>query len=159
MSPLRSLLPLLLLGGSVLPAASAERYANARFGYSVSIPDGFGPPEEADNGDGVTVRGAKGRAVLLVYGFNRLGGSFRDEVASAIDGDRERGWDVSYRSVGARAASWSGSKAGRIFYVRAVPLCDGAVGSFRLEYDRSAKTAFDPVVEAMVRSFRAAPCD
>ena len=125
----------------------------------MSIPAGFDRPREADNGDGVTLRSAKGGAVLLVYGFNRVGDSFRDEVASAIAGDRERGWDVSYRAVGARAASWSGSQGGRVFYVRAVPLCGGAVGSFRLEYDRSAKVAFDPLVEGLVKSFRAAPCN
>lgn len=159
MLPLRSIFSLLLVAGSVFPAASAGRYENARFGYSILLPDGFGPPAEADNGDGVTVRSPKGKSVLLAYGFYPLSGSFASEVASAIGGERERGWDVSYRTVGAKAASWSGSQASRIFYVRAIPLCDGAIGTFRLEYDTSAKAAFDPVVGALVKSFRATPCN
>jgi hypothetical protein len=155
---LRSLGLALLLAGSVLPAASAERYTNVRFGYVLTLPDGFGPPEEADNSDGVTVRGNPGHAVLLVYGFYPLSGGFASEVASAIRGERERGWDVSYRAVRPNAASWSGAKAGRIVYVRALPLCDGAIGTFRLEYDGAAKAAFDGIVGALVRSFRATDC-
>ncbi|PZO82155.1 MAG: hypothetical protein DI629_01430 [Mesorhizobium amorphae] len=139
-------------------AFPAAAYENARFGYALELPSGFGPVTEADNGDGGRSLADRGDAELLVWGAGLLASSFARDVAARIKADEAEGWDVSYRRDTRRWASWSGSKDGRIFYNRAIPLCDGAIGVFRLEYDRAAKTGYDATVTELVRNFRSADC-
>ena len=143
---------------SVASAADWLRYDNARYAYSIEVPPGFGPVEEAQNGDGGVTRSAGGNAELAVWGSMIIDDDFRSEVASRIASDMNDGWDISYDVRRETAASWSGTRNGRILYSRALSGCDGTAGFFRLEMDASAKEAYDPVVTRLVKTFTRPGC-
>ena len=143
-----------LLPGIAL-AAGWTRYVNVRFGYGVDVPPGFSAIREAENSDGGTATAADGHAVLSAWGTNLLDQSFVSEVGSRLSGDAGDGWAIGYKLVAAKGASWSGAKGGRIFYARAIPKCRDRAAFMRIEYDASAKAAFDPVVSRLARSLTA----
>lgn len=139
-------------------AAEWSRYGNARFKYFIDIPPGFSAVREAENGDGGVSQSADGRATLRVWGHYLLEGSIREEATSRADDERADGWTVSYQQQGEGWAVWSGTKGSRIFYARAVPVCDGAAAYFRLEYDKNRAAAFDPVIVRLGKSLRSGRC-
>jgi hypothetical protein len=149
---------------AVMPVASVlvagaegwQRYANARFGYAIDIPPGFSAVAEADNSDGGTSRSAD--AELAVWGAWLVDTGFSADVAERMRGDEADGWTLSYRRETASGASWSGLRDGRILYARAVPLCDGAAGYFRLEYPQTNAKGFDAVVKTLVKGFGGSGC-
>ncbi|MFI0843445.1 hypothetical protein [Mesorhizobium sp. IMUNJ 23232] len=77
----------------------------------------------------------------------------RAEVGERMRGDEADGWTLSYRRETVSGASWSGLRNGRILYARAIPLCDGAAGYFRLEYPQASAKVFDVVVKGLVKGF------
>lgn len=133
-------------------------YSNGRYGYRIDIPPGFFAVVEAGNGDGGVARFADGASELRVWGGYILDGKFSDEIASRIDQDRADGWNVSYEKRQQAWAVWSGSRAGRIFYQRAVTLCDDAVGYFRLEYAGSDSADMEPLIGRLGKSLRKNGC-
>lgn len=156
---MRSWATAFLLAMSVpAPAADGGLYANARFGYRIAVPEGFATGAEADNGDGIAAKARKGTAALRVWGGAMQAGSFRDEVRGAIASDAAEGWTITYRSVKAEGASWSGTRGGRILYVRAIPLCDAAVGTLQLDYAATEAARYDALVGRLVKSFRRERC-
>lgn len=136
-------------------AAGWARYVNVRFGYGVDVPPGFSAIREADNSDGGTATAPSGHAVLSAWGTNLLDARFASEVGSRISDDAGEGWTIGYRLVTGAGASWSGAKGDRIFYARAIPKCRDRAAFARIEYDASAKAAFDPIVSRLARSLRA----
>jgi hypothetical protein len=144
----------LVAAAGVEPDLEWGTYSNARYQYSLDIPPGFSRIREAENRDGGTSRTLDGSARLAVWGANLLGKPFRDEVGDRIAGDAAEGWDLSYKRVTGEAASWSGTREGRILYARAIPLCGDAAGFFRIEYEKAHRQAFDEIVEGLVESFR-----
>ena len=128
------------------------RYENARFGYAVDVPPGFEGQGEADNGDGQVF--STPTAELRVYGGYIVEGDFEDEVKALQQTAVEAGWTITYQATAPRWASYSGTQGSRIFYARAIALCDGAVAEFNLTYGRADLRAFDPVVERLVRSLK-----
>lgn len=152
----------LLLSMTVGASFAAEqwgRYVNARYGYGVDVPPGFSKVREADNGDGGTSRSADGQSQLAVWGSNLLMESLSSDVVDRIESAEQDDWQVSYRKVTDRWASWSGERAGRIFYARAVLLChDDQAGFFQIEYPADQREAFDAAVNKMVKGFKATDC-
>lgn len=147
-----------LLCLAALAAHAADgwsRYQNARYGYSVDLPPGFSTVREADNSDGGTARSAQGNATLAVWGTNLLVDSFKSDVNGRIESASSEGWEIGYKSVKTKGASWSGTKDERIFYAHGAPGCDGQAAYFQLEYDASAKDDFDAIIRRMVKSFSA----
>ena len=128
------------------------RYENARFGYAVDVPPGFEGQGEADNGDGQVF--STPTAELRVYGGYIVEGDFEDEVKALQQTAVEAGWTITYQATAPRWASYSGTQGSRIFYARAIALCDGAVAEFNLTYGKADLRAFDPVVERLVRSLK-----
>ena len=137
-------------------AAGWGHYANPRFGYSIDIPPGFSSIEEAENGDGGVSHGQDSLSQLAVWGANVTEDSLAEEFRSRIDAAKEQGWSISYRRETKNWASWSGSVQGRIFYARAIALCDGQAAYFLIEYPKARKKSFDPVIVRLVRSLRKA---
>lgn len=146
----------LLVLAPLTHAAEWSRYANTRFQYSVSVPPGFSPVSEADDGDGGVSTSPDERSELRVWGGYIPDGDFKTEIAARIDRDRMDGWSISYEQRKTHSASWSGSRGDRILYMRSIAGCDGAAVYFRLEYDRADMKAFDPIVARLVKSLRSA---
>lgn len=139
-----------------LPAQAAEwsHYANARFGYQVDIPPEFSPVAEADNGDGGMSRSQDKLSQLAVWGSNLVDGTLADDFAERIESAKADGWTISYRRETPEWASWSGSQQGRIFYARAIALCDDQAAYFLIEYPKARKASFEPLISRLVKSLR-----
>jgi hypothetical protein len=147
---LRGLVVALLMLGSPALAAEWGHYENARFGYAIDIPPGFEGQGEVDNGDGQVF--STPTAELRVYGGYILEGDFEDEIQALQQTAVEAGWTITYQATTPRWASYSGTQGSRIFYARAIALCDGAVAEFSLTYGKVDLEAFNPIVERLVRS-------
>ena len=132
------------------------RYINPRYGYHLPLPPGFSAVLEAENSDGGT--SSDGKADLSVWGANLLDTPFADEIAERMASDEADGWALSYRAEKPAGASWSGTRDGRVLYMRAVPLCTGQAAFFRLEYPAGEVAAYDAVVRRMVEGFRGEGC-
>ncbi|WP_280820049.1 hypothetical protein [Pseudaminobacter soli (ex Li et al. 2025)] len=139
-------------------AADWQHYGNARYQYWVGILPGFSAISEADNGDGGVSQSSDGRTELRVWGGYLLEDNFKSEVKGRIDLVASDGWNVTYRKQAPTWASWSGLKGDRVFYERAVPVCDGAAAYFRLEYDKDQAKNFDPIVSRLVKSLKSGTC-
>ena len=149
----------LAIAGAALAAAAASHYVNVRYGYAVDIPAGFGPVREADNSDGGVSKSLDGQSVLRMWGANLLLDPLSTDVKGRIDSASQEGWQITYRKVNNRWASWSGEREGRIFYARAIILChDDQAGFFQLEYPLDKRDELDPVVKGLVKSFKSTDC-
>jgi hypothetical protein len=133
-------------------------YGNARYNYWIDMPPGFSKIEESANGDGGTSRSPDGRAELAVWGSYPGENDFSRDVKWRVDQERSDGWSVDYQRLKSRWAVWSGSKGGRLYYERAIPVCGGAVAYFRLEYDKAQAGSFDPIVARLGKSLRSGDC-
>jgi hypothetical protein len=132
------------------------RYINPRYGYHLPLPPGFSVVVEAENSDGGT--SSDGKADLSVWGANLLDTQFADEVAHRMASDEADGWALSYRNAKPTGASWSGTRDGRVLYMRAVPLCTDQAAFFRLEYPAAEVKEYDAVVKRMVDGFKGEGC-
>jgi hypothetical protein len=154
-----TLAALLAIAGAALAAAAASHYVNARYGYAVDIPAGFGPVHEADNSDGGISKSLDGQSELRVWGANLLLDPLSSDVKGRIDSAGQEGWQITYRKVTDHWASWSGAREGRIFYARAILLChDDQAGFFQIEYPDDKHDELDPVVKGLVKSFKSTDC-
>jgi hypothetical protein len=140
-------------------AAGGLHYVNVWYRYAIDLPPGFSAIEESGNGDGGFSTSADRKSRLAVWGVSALVDSFRSDVESRIKSAEDKGWAIGYSKVTGRWASWSGEKAGRIFYARQILVCGEGTAAFELEYPLEAKDAFDPVVNNLVNSLKATSCD
>jgi hypothetical protein len=139
-------------------AGATSHYENARFGFSIDIPDVVASDRtESDNGDGVTFHSKDGQAELRVWGSFLTEGGFADVVKATAAFEEADGWLITYRkSAGVRWAVYSGNRRDRIVYARAIPTCTGqAVANFRLEYTKAAKSKFDVALHILNDSLAA----
>jgi len=132
--------------------ADWNRYDNPRFSYAIDIPPGFSDVSEAQNSDGGVSNSADGKAELRVWGGYLVDRSFKSDVEERVQSDSSNGWNISYDRRAASAASWSGSKNGRVFYARAMTGCDDSAIYFRLEYEHSQLKVYDAIVSRLVKS-------
>jgi hypothetical protein len=143
-----------ILLGAPAQAFDWGHYANARFGFSIDIPPEFSQIAEADNGDGGTSMGPDKLSQLAVWGSNLVEGTLADDFASRLEAAKADGWEISYSRETPRWASWSGSQQGRIFYARAIVLCDDQIAYFLFEYPRARLESYRPFVERLVKSLK-----
>jgi hypothetical protein len=148
-----------LFVGAVLAMAPLQvaadgwrRYDNKRFAYTIEIPPGFSSVSEADNDDGGVSDGDDGKAELRVWGTHLVDRDFAADIADRVGSAAADGWAISYNRRTANDASWSGSRAGRVFYARAMKGCGDAAIYFRLEYDRWELKRYDAIVGRLARS-------
>ena len=153
---MRVIVAALVLAASVVAAAAFDwgHYANQRFGYSIDVPPEFSAIDDADNGDGGMSRSDDTLSELAVWGSNLIEGGLREDFATRLAATEADGWTVSYRRETADWASWSGSQQGRLFYARAITLCDGQAAYFLLEYPKARKKSYDPIVQRLVKSLK-----
>lgn len=144
----------LILAISPALAQSWDRYTNARFGFAIQIPPGYGGDGESDNGDGQMFRSEDGTQTLRVFGGNVLE-DFESTIADAMQYARDDGWTLSYERVTPTWASFSGTRNSLIVYARAVALCGGTqFASFELRYPKRDLDDMHSVVERLVSTLR-----
>jgi len=140
-------------------AQAWERYENVRFGYSMDVPPVFAGSGESYTGDGESFYNPQGAQGLVVWGAD-MTGDFESEVSSAMDhAVAENGWNITYRAVTPRWASFSGIENGRILYQRMILLCNGtSYAAFRAEYSVSDTAEMTPMIERLVQALRGNSC-
>ena len=153
---MRSLLVFLLLPAQAV-AQEWQHFGIQRFGFIFDVPPDFVLAQRPENGDGATFQGSDG-AFLAVWGVNLETRNFRPEIAKQIKRDEKEGWNVTYRRLTAKWASYSGIKDGKIRYVRAIAICSDRAAIFLIEYGRDNKIPYDPIVTRMVRSLKPEGC-
>jgi hypothetical protein len=153
---MRFLVAALLLASTVVGASAFEwsHYVNQRFGYSIDIPPEFSAITEADNGDGGMSHSNDKLSELAVWGSNLVENGLSDDFASRLAAAEADGWTVSYRRETPGWASWSGSQQGRVFYARAIALCNGQAAYFLIEYPKARQKWYDPIVLRLVKSLK-----
>jgi hypothetical protein len=143
-----------LLLFSAAPALAADwwSYENARFGYAIELPSEFRLLARPNDGDGLTLTPADQSARLLVFGTNIPSGDFSTQANIRVALAKDDGWQISYSKSTSRGISFSGTKQGRIVYVRGVALCNGAAAFFQMDYPKANMQRYDAVVMRLVRS-------
>lgn len=135
-----------------LPAlGAATLYRNARYGFQIRVPEGFVAAPAPANEDGRTFRQSGGRAELLVWGWNNV---LDEELAEALARAKaDAGRPIAFESQGRKwyVLSWTDGR--QIVYQKAF-LGQGSGAAFRLTYPVARKSAFDPIVRSLEKSFR-----
>jgi len=151
-------LPLVVLLALAPPAPAQTRwttYANARFGTTADYPaDLFTRRDpEPENGDGLRLHTADGRATLTIFGqYN----SENDTPASYYERIVDK-TGVTYRHIARTAYVASGQRGADIFYERCNfrPGDRATVDCFELTYPAGEKARWDAIVARISKSLRA----
>lgn len=147
------ILLLALLFATPALAAGWGSYENARFGYAVGVPPDFIGGDEPANGDGLVFTRSDGAQSLRVYGANNMLANFELAAGKSAEYYDGQGWNISYQRTTPNWASFSGSKAGKVLYVRMISLCDGTqYATFELQYPKRDMSEMDAVVDRLVGS-------
>ncbi|WP_245494558.1 MULTISPECIES: hypothetical protein [unclassified Mesorhizobium] len=145
----------ILFFSTLLQAQAWQPFGVRQFGFTFDVPPGFVLTQRSDQG--AAFRGAN-EAFLAVWGARLGKASFRAEIKHRMVEDEKAGWKLTYRRVTPRWASYSGINNGQIRYVRAIAICDDRAALFTINYSKSEKIPYDPVVVRMVRSLKAEGC-
>ena len=141
-------------GSAPAPAGAGdvtyETYQNEKLGFSVRYPAGvLHPAGEVGNGNGRTFEASDGSASMLVYGTE---GSSPDKLRRRFDEQLNNpDLNVTYQTRGDGWYVLSGYRGDHIFYER-VEARDNTFKVVRMFYDRSRKSAFDPIVREVSAS-------
>ena len=141
-------------GSAPAPAGAGdvtyETYQNEKLGFSVRYPAGvLHPAGEVGNGNGRTFEASDGSASMLVYGTE---GSSPDKLRRRFDEQLDNpDLNVTYQTRGDGWYVLSGYRGDHIFYER-VEARDNTFKVVRIFYDRSRKSAFDPIVREVSAS-------
>ncbi|ESY76661.1 hypothetical protein X740_28150 [Mesorhizobium sp. LNHC221B00] len=140
---------------TMLQAEAWQPFGVRQLGFTFDIPPGFVLAQQSDHG--AAFEGPRD-AFLAVWGARLGKASFRAEIAHRMIEDAKAGWRLTYRRIAPRWASYSGIRNGEIRYVRAILVCDQRAALFTMNYRKSEKEPYDPIVERMVRSLKAQGC-
>jgi hypothetical protein len=139
----------LFLTPVAVQAADWKSFSNDRYGFSVDVPASFKASAPPENDDGLTFNSPDGRAEIRAFGHLLLDGQNLVDDAEQYSSDLH----VTYRHATARNFTTSGLKGDHIVYVREVATCKGiAAAILWVEYPRSEKTQFDPLIAHMART-------
>lgn len=120
-------------------------YANARFGYAVTIPAGFIWNPEATNGDGRTFTNNQTGMTITVWGsYNAL-----NETPESAFEQTTAGHQVAYQQVTDTEFTASWEENGTITYVREM-VSAGAIHAVRFDYPSAQRNDCDRIVEQVV---------
>ena len=150
-----SLVLLLALNATAPAQTRWATYANARFGTTADYPaDLFtkrDPPPE--NGDGVRMHTADGRATLTIHGgYNVENDTPKSYFERLVDKT-----GVTYKKITKTYYAASGTRGGDIFYERCNfrPGDRATVDCFEITYPASEKARWDGIVTRISKSLRA----
>lgn len=120
-------------------------YANARFGYAVTIPAGFIWNPEATNGDGRTFTNNQTGMTITVWGsYNAL-----NETPESAFEQTTAGHQVAYQQVTDTEFTASWEENGTITYVREM-VSAGTIHAIRFDYPSAQRNDCDRIVEQVV---------
>ncbi|MGE3468638.1 MAG: hypothetical protein AB7J13_17100 [Pyrinomonadaceae bacterium] len=153
-----SVLLLAVCAESAVGQTRYKTYANARFDYQIKYPvDVLVPLSEAENGDGRVFESKDKTAKMLVWGqynalFDTLKGAYENDLKERLTG-------ITYKVLLKNGYVISGKRGNTIFYQKTILNgTDGDSGAifctFSIEYPRSAKAKFDPMVRRISKSFK-----
>ena len=136
-------------------AQSWKTYRNARFGTTIEYPDQFRGGRPPENGGGLAFSSSDG-AKFVVYGsHNALEHDLAGLETDTLEG-RDAGERITYQDRGANWFVISGTRGNDEFYERYLLSHGGKiVNGFVMTYPARLRTAYDPIVTRMSRSFRA----
>lgn len=140
------------------PAMAQEWHVlrDRAFGYSVPIPPGYELAMRPEAGNSRIFQNAGG-GILAVWGERLDGHGFASLVRNRQKQDERGGWDITYERTTGDWASYSAVQGNQIRYVRAIRSCGDGVAFFLIDYSRSEKKRYDPIVTGMVRGMKASP--
>lgn len=140
---------------SFISTASAEeykQYCNARFGFCVVYPAGFGVSPASDNNDGREFYDREGFTMTASGMHNVLESTLRAEMKS-----QEEDFDtVTYRKVKSNWYVLSGHKGDNILYIKTY-VGRETIYHLYLRYPVSLKKEYDKTVSKVAQSFKPAP--
>jgi hypothetical protein len=131
-------------------------YRNERFGFSLSVPSELIVQETPDNAEaGGSWVSRDGQARLLVAaGVNETGETLKS-YREFVMRETYRRARFDYAPVRQRWFVLSGIKGDQMFYERVNFVCDGRyIYGWQMMYPISERRRWDPVVEAIHRSYR-----
>ena len=134
-----------------LAAADTITYANARFGYSVTMPAAFRADPPPENGDGRRFAHPDADVEILVWGGYPPDG-LAEERAMRMDLLRGEGADLSYtpRGEGWFVLSGTEKRGDRLFYARTIETrdCGGGdiLATVRIAYAIGVRDRIEPVI-------------
>ena len=153
----------LIIALAAVSAAFAQTkyrtYSNDRFYFSIEYPSNLlkmqAPPA---NNDGRTFRSKDGKVEMRVWGqFNALDRNLLEEYEESL---KKCGKAKAYKDFRERFFVISCTVGGRVFYQRTMHRGDAGPEvffTFTIEYPKSRKAKYDPVVTRISRSFKFDP--
>lgn len=151
---LARLIALLLLSPAPAFAADWWSYDNAGLGYTIELPSEFHLSARSDDANRLSLSPADRSAMLQVFSSIIPNGDFATEANVRVALAKDQGWKISYSKSNSRGISFSGTKQGRIVYVRGVALCNGGAAFFQMDYSKADMQRYDAMVMRLVRSLR-----
>lgn len=150
--------PVPAFGDEGLPT-DFKKYVNGRFGYEISYPETILLPQgESDNGDGQLFMTKEGDAGMTVYGRNSalnetLESNFQMEIKEKTKESPDK--RVTYKRLKGNSYVVSGYYEEKIFYQKTMYIRDvDTFLSFYIEYPKTKKNNYDPVVSKISKSFQ-----
>jgi hypothetical protein len=126
-------------------------YRNARFGTSIAYQEFFEPDPPPANGDGQSFTGPEG-ANFRVYAWQNSGKEAPAAYLAELLADRSHP-RVTYKSIEKNRVTVSGIRDNLIYYETYLFSGRGVVHAFAIEYPAKFKSAYDPTIRRMARSF------
>lgn len=134
-----------------------KRYANVRFGYSISYPEGvLFPQGEADNSDGQRFLSKLGDVEMVVSGINNV---LDETIQSRFKGDSKNEAKknyvkrVVYKYLKGNVYVVSGFINEKIYYQKTI-LENDAFMTFYISYPADKKQQYDPITVDISKSFK-----
>ncbi|MBX9719998.1 MAG: hypothetical protein K2X81_01280, partial [Candidatus Obscuribacterales bacterium] len=135
-----------------------NRYVNPRFQFGIDFPAQLKPGEEPENGDGRRFLSPDGSVDLTAYGqsaFATVDGTkwtLASLLADSLAHRKQDGDQVTFSKKGRDWIVVSGFSGDKIFYYKAM-IHNDFVKCFEINYPKSRKLEFDPVVSHVANSF------
>ena len=123
-------------------------YLNARFGYTVTVPDGFTWQQESDNGDGRQFTNDGLGMIITVSGTSN---ALNETLDNAFD-SATAGHPVSYQQKLSTEFTATWEENGTITYIRELYSAD-TLRTLRFDYPASYRDQCDRIVEQVVPTF------
>lgn len=126
-------------------------YYNQRFGYAIKYPSFLTNKFGASNNDGITAENNDKTVSFIVYGSNNALNQDSEDAFNFSNSVRPFN-NMTYKSISDEFYIVSGEEDGSIYYEYSI-VGTGSINTFRIEYPKSDKEYFDPIVAEIYQSF------
>jgi hypothetical protein len=132
-----------------------QTYTNSRYGFRIDYPESFISQQPPENGDGLTLRSADGKAELSVSGMNSAGFTLKDEFDRAV---KDVHGELGYNKMGSTwfVVTWTdGDSMG---YTKEFVGPDSQ-NSFIFTFPVDQRPQYDSIVTRIEKSFKPGDLD